>query len=113
MGAWEKVLSKSTVYQEHGPEAGAYHVRLRPDSATTSRVSVIDDEGNNLDSETSKNAGAGVTLELKAEGRRVIFIETAHNTADTLGSYSLVVGPAGIDAPQQPKRKSAPAVAFE
>lgn len=95
------------------PEAGEYQVRLRPDSATASRITLYDDEGNNLDTDASNNAGAGVTLKVNAEGRRVIFIETIHNTADTLGSYGLVVGPAGIDAPQQPKRKSAPTVAFE
>jgi VWFA-related protein len=95
------------------PAAGEYQVRLRPDSATVTRVVLYDDEGNRLGSKESNNAGAGVTLDIKAEGRRVVYVQTEHNTGGVLGSYSMIVGPSGLDAPEPPKRKSEPTVTFE
>lgn len=95
------------------PAVGEYQVRLRPDSATVSRVVLYDDEGNRLGSKESNNAGAGVTLDMKAEGRRVVYVQTEHNTGGALGSYAMIVGPAGLDAPEPPKRKNPPEVVFE
>lgn len=106
-GNLDRVFDKLDMYRVQLTAGKTFQVRARPDLNSEIELSVFDEEGNSIGRKSSKNKGAGVTIEVQAKVAMVatIGVELVRFSGST-GTYNLVAGEQGLAAPSQPVANS-------
>lgn len=82
-----------------------YQIRVRPDLTGAVELQLYDEDGNQVGTEASRNAGAGATLSYTPKSSMNGLIAVRKNVWSSRGihQYALVYGPKGVAAPSQPE----------